>query len=624
MKRICYLLVMICVAVSINAQNAGTEADRMLQALKQSGMVTQQGNHISFKVRKASDTPQIKLMYGAFFASDKWTIGFDIDGKYFDSKKKIKPDPSVLFTKETKKDSPVYVAKTPTATVGFTRLATADELFLQSGSFLIRTARDYRYLTIGDDVPVNKSPVFTHSYLDKPERQQWKLVLQNDGFFKIQSENGLYLTQNIIPMMELSSNSDKQLWRLDDTGDGHYTIMSKANYFLYLHERRNRENGVVGFRNTNVTVEDKWHLIRWTDDGRRVTSFIPETHGFHFINGFKGEDYVRWGGLCGGMVYAAMDYFRHGIPIPLQSYMPANRTTLQSYIFERQNNSIWDVNSSWTDLEVSYNTRGGELFRWGIENTGSGRLKEFTNAIDAGNFKPLGLFAGAVHGKDNTDGGRHVVLGVGYALGRYGTDINGHAEDVKLFIYNPNCGKLMRTLVPDRLRQCYFEVETGYAWRTYFVNNRYDGSRVPPRDIPNFPEGEPEGSVRHLYATFDTGGDDLRGGNDNVSITINYADGSTQTFNNVNNGAPWVDHSSQTVHLELNRPVRKQDIRYFMITVSFGTDPSSDDWNLDYFKVSSGHGGRWYAWAEPPAGSQYVYRFQGDQRTTRHIVRILE
>ena len=81
------------------AQQQNAEAERMLQALKQSGMVRQEGNHIIFKVQKASDTPRIKMMYGAFFTSDKWTIGFDVDGKYFDSKKQNKPDPSGLFTK---------------------------------------------------------------------------------------------------------------------------------------------------------------------------------------------------------------------------------------------------------------------------------------------------------------------------------------------------------------------------------------------------------------------------------------------------------------------------------------------------------------------------------------------
>ncbi|NOT51815.1 MAG: RICIN domain-containing protein [Chitinophagaceae bacterium] len=533
---------------------------------------------------------------------------------------KIKP---VVASDTTKKTE--YAATPVRATVSG-RIATADELYLGNGSFLIRTARDYRYLTVKDDVPREQSLVYIFSYIDRPQQQLWKFIPGAGGFYKIQSESGLFLSQKrlLAPTTEPESTDDSQLWQLIETPDGYYTIKSKTNKYLNLIERRNKDGGVVSFSNTSAnTSEQKWHLIKWTNDNRRTTAFIPATHGFRFINDFNGEDIIRWGGLCGGMVYTALDYFRQRIPIPRQSYMPANRTALQSYIYERQNHSMWDVNSSWTDLEVSYNTRGGELFRWGIEGTGSGRFKEVKDAVDAGTPKPLGLFAGGVRGKDDHDGSRHVVLIVGYAMGRYTGDPNVRSEEIKILVYNPNRSNIMTTLVPDRIKQCYFEVESGNAWRTYFVNNRYDGSHVPPRDIPNFPEGEAEGSVRHLYAQFITGNDDLRGENDNVTITVQYTDGTSQVFSNVNNGARWIDESSQTVHLELNRSVRRADIRSFMLTTSFGSDIFSDDWNLKNFYVSSGLGGTWYAWSEPAAGQPYIFRFSGDERKQRHVVRAI-
>lgn len=597
------------------ARQKQADAERMLQALKQSGMIRQEGNHLIIKVKKANDTAQIKMIYGALFSSDKWTIGFDVDGN---SKRRDKPDPSVLLTKtkEAENEVPAYdVARPNTATLSIERLPTADERFLQSGAFLIRTARDYRYLTIIDNEPAANSQVFMNSFVNNPDRQQWKLVLQNDGYFSIQSQNGLCLTQSLIPIMKPFTNADNQLWRLEDTGDGFYSIISKRNLCMYLPNHRNIEKGGVSFRNKNATVEEKWHLIRWTNDGRRVTSFLPETHGFRFINTFNGEDIIRWGGLCGGMVYAALDYFNHRIAVPLQYYTPANATPLQSYIYSRQNHSIWDVNVKWSELEVSYNIRAGEIFRWGLQGTDGGRLEELRNSINANIPIPIGLFAGGVLGKDNSNGGRHVVLGVGYAMGRYLGDLGAHKEDYKIFIYNPNEGNTVRTLAPDLRTGCYFEVETGKAWRTYFVNDRYDGSHIPPRDIPNYPEGQPEGSVRHLYATFQTGGDDLRGGNDNVNITIGYADGTEQLFLNVNSGARWVDNSTQTVHLTLNRAVRKQDIRYFLLGFTTGTGIiGTDDWNLYSFTVSSGHNGILYAQVYPPRGSDFLYRFSRDRR----------
>jgi hypothetical protein len=533
---------------------------------------------------------------------------------------------AILFLLLVQTISPAFAqltAVTQTATASG-RIATADELFLQQGSFILRTARDYRYLTVKDWEPHEQSIVFLWSYTDHATQQVWKFIPKEGGYYKIKSESGLFLSQKriLVPTTEPESNEDSQLWQLSETGDGYYTIRSKTNKYLVLADRRNRDGGLAGFAvNATNAPEQKWHLIKWTNDGRRMTSFIPETHGFHFVNNFNGEDFIRWAGLCGGMVYTALDYYRAGIPIPRQSYMPANATPLQSYIYNRQNHSMWNVNEKWSELEVGYNTRGSEFFRWGLQGTGGGRLEELRNTINAGVPLPLGLFAGGVRGKDNSDGSRHVVVAAGYAMGRYQGNLTGHMEDYKMFIYNPNNGNKLCTLVPDLMHQCYFQVESGRAWRCYFVNTKYNNDHVPPRDVPNYPEGEPEGSVRHLYVEFATGKDDLRGNNDNVSITINYSDGTQQVFGNVNNGARWVDESYQTVHLALNRPVRRSDIRNFMITTSFGSDFMSDDWNLERFIVTSGAGGITYAFSEPAAGAEYIFRFSGDQGLQRYIVR---
>ena len=355
-------------------------------------------------------------------------------------------------------------------------------------------------------------------------------------------------------------------------------------------------------------------------DRRQLTSFSPEINGFHFVNTFNGEDFIRWGGLCGGMIYTALDYFTKGMAIPTQSWTPANATTLQSYIYQRQQHSMSNVHEKWSELEVSYNLRAGEIFRWGIQGFGGGRLEELKNEIDRGRSVPLGLFTGGVGSINGNPTGNHVVLAVGYSLGRYTGDFNGHPEDLKIFVYDPNQRNHMMTIVPNMLEGTYFEVEKGKAWRAYFVNHEHDPDHTPPV-ITNFPELEPEGSIRHLYVLFQTGGDDLRGGSDNVSITVNYTDGSSQAFINVNNGARWIDNSEQTVHIELNRPVRKSDIRNFRISASFGSDPSSDDWNLDGFQVSTGWGGITFAESFAPPG-QYIFRFSGDERKIMHTVRV--
>lgn len=42
--------------------------------------------------------------------------------------------------------------------------------------------------------------------------------------------------------------------------------------------------------------------------------------------------------------------------------------------------------------------------------------------------------------------------------------------------------------------------------------------------------------VRTLELEIRTGGDDLRGGNDNINVTVRLKDGSTMVFNNINKG----------------------------------------------------------------------------------------
>lgn len=532
-----------------------------------------------------------------------------------------------------KKDSVRYVAVPPTAQVN-TRIATADELFMQTGSFALRIANDYRYLTLYSSTPAEGDKPVIWEYVSNPGQNLWKLVPQAGGFYKIQTQSGLFLEvsyferDRLYELKTFQGNNrrypDNQLWRIEFLSGGLYKITSKTGFVLSLFNSSPKRDGqdLSVVNRTDARYEQRWHLIKITGDRRQMTSFSPERNGFRFVNTFNGEDFIRWGGLCGGMVYAALDYFHKGVPLPAQSYTPANATTLQSYIYQRQQHSMWNVHEKWSELEVNpFGSRSAEFFRWGIQGFGGGRLEELRNEIDRGRPVPLGLFTGGVGSINGSSTGNHVVLAVGYSLGRYTGDFNGHPEDMKIFVYDPNQRNRMITLVPNMAEGTFFEVEKGKAWRTYFVNHEHDLDHTPPV-IPGFPELEPEGNIRHIYAYFKTGGDDLRGGNDNVSITVQYADGTSQVFANVNNGARWVDNSHQTVHLELNRPVRKSDIRSFMLTTSFGSDIFSDDWNLEAFQVTTGHEGIVIAESFPAAGQQYIYRFSGDERRQRHVIRV--
>lgn len=82
------------------------------------------------------------------------------------------------------------------------------------------------------------------------------------------------------------------------------------------------------------------------------TGFRAEEHGFRFVNYFDFAlefelpfvEAVDLGniifGLCGGMCYAALDYYHAGWPIPDLTTQPQRGTRLYAYLWSRQLHSL--------------------------------------------------------------------------------------------------------------------------------------------------------------------------------------------------------------------------------------------------------------------------------------------
>lgn len=81
------------------------------------------------------------------------------------------------------------------------------------------------------------------------------------------------------------------------------------------------------------------------------TRFIPSIHGFSFANHFAGHPFILLNfinplikliipqvshGLCGGMCFAAYDFFSSGKTIPINTSVPNQKSTLYYYIYKRQ------------------------------------------------------------------------------------------------------------------------------------------------------------------------------------------------------------------------------------------------------------------------------------------------
>jgi hypothetical protein len=339
------------------------------------------------------------------------------------------------------------------------------------------------------------------------------------------------------------------------------------------------------------------------------TRFDPATHGFAFANTFANnfipEFDVRTDGLCGGMVYAALDYFyATGIPLPTQRYEPGEGTALRTYLYHRQTNSIVDHNHvKWAELSVNpFGTRNQEFYRWGLEGPG-GRLDALRREIDAGRPVPLGL-----KGCDEGCSGDHQVLAIGYDVGAYTGDMGPALRQVRIFVYDPNFPGRVMTLTPfpEASQYRYLEADNRgrrHRWRTYFVNEHYS-RRQPPRIVQ---------APRELLLQLATGGDDLRGGNDNLHVHVLLRDGRTLRFDNVNQRRRWVNNSRHTVALPLPEGVAPGLVRGVRLETTFGGGMGGDNWNLDAIIVSgrddAGDQELFRADAAP------LFRFTGDART---------
>lgn len=317
----------------------------------------------------------------------------------------------------------------------------------------------------------------------------------------------------------------------------------------------------------------------------KMTPFNPFEHGFNFDNSFSNNmgpalD-IRTGGLCGGMMYSALDYYYASREIPQQDYRPADHATLYRYLYDRQSHSIYSNIDQWSELTINIGgSRDSQVFSWGLGE----RLDDIREYIDRGEPVVLGL-------KGANGSGDHQVIAVGYDLGRYRRDSGEFKEDIKIFTHDPNFPNEYMTLVPDLEREIYYYTEFGSVgtkdevvnYRGYFVDKNYHRESPPPILNPVYPD---DGLVHELVIRFDTGNDDLRGGG-HADVTIIFNDGSTQVMRDVNGGRRWLENYDQTISIPLDTPTSVDNLRELRIEHRSGGPGGPDNWNVDDLLVSA-------------------------------------
>jgi len=114
-----------------------------------------------------------------------------------------------------------------------------------------------------------------------------------------------------------------------------------------------------------------------------------------------------------------------------------------------------------------------------------------------------------------------------------------------------------------------------------FGSHRFTGSN-PSLDVNTQPGvGCPaRNQVTKISFTFRTADDDLRGGSDNLNISILFADGSTQSEPNVNHSERWPDGSTKAAEILLTRPVTIDRIKSISLSDTFSGGSGGDNWNM--------------------------------------------
>ena len=199
------------------------------------------------------------------------------------------------------------------------------------------------------------------------------------------------------------------------------------------------------------------------------TSFDPVRHGFRFQNGA-----IAWTRvplpfnkvLCGGMIYAAMDYYLNGTPVPPDDEPPEIDSLLNDYIYNRQldahKNTVGRFLNGWTTWAGGMDPIWQDSVGWAGSGDNFGKLMASMACQ-----RPAVL---CLIGQSATRG--HHVLAIGC---EQPDSSNGQ---LAIRLYDPNVPmktvELRSTMgIAGYRGPVGFKHTSGEVWRGYFVDVGY-------------------------------------------------------------------------------------------------------------------------------------------------------
>ncbi|MDQ0375699.1 MIR domain-containing protein [Cellulomonas humilata] len=231
----------------------------------------------------------------------------------------------------------------------------------------------------------------------------------------------------------------------------------------------------------------------------RAVAFDPATHGFAFPNAFVNEVLtlpngarITTAGRCGGMAFAALDYFLAGQPVPAwrsdlwtPSRVPPDSHWLAQLFTQRLRDSFFTGSAAKFVTWSMHSDDETWVFKGVTRWTKEEELPRLIASIDAGRPVVLGLVVARSLG---SIGDNHQVVAYGYEQDR----ATGRTT---VLVYDNNTPRKAVTLTSDA-DQHDWTASNGHSWRGFFLQD-YTPRR--PRVLTRKPPG-----VKDPVSTGDT------------------------------------------------------------------------------------------------------------------------
>lgn len=190
-------------------------------------------------------------------------------------------------------------------------------------------------------------------------------------------------------------------------------------------------------------AEERAGVVRLLARSRLVRWLVRQIEQHRLVSGVLREEHLTRYGLCGGVAFAALDYFREGWVIPQgtgpddhPTHASAAGSALRNYIWQRLLDSMQGRAAGvmfWWSLALHVVPSLGA--RWVLNQTRR-EWQALTQHLDAGQPWPIGL-VGRAHGSF----ANHQVLAYGYEAAGEGVAV--------LYVYDSCCPRSGHTIVLD-------------------------------------------------------------------------------------------------------------------------------------------------------------------------------